>query len=95
MHYPYDKLNSFLKKWYNTLRRQGLSNEAIAKELNASKTELTPIILAYEERQRMHEEMRRHRIAENKRYAKTHLKRIREDLKGPSEYFIFDTEAVQ
>lgn len=95
MHYPYDKLNSFLKKWYNTLRRQGLSNEAIAKELNASKNELTPIILAYEERQRMHEEMRRRRIAENKRYAKTHLKRIREDLKGPSEYFIFDTEAVQ
>lgn len=95
LHYPCDQLNSLLKKWYNILRRQGLSNDAIGHELSASKRELRPIIIAYEERQRLHEEMRHHRITENRRYAKTHLKRIREDLKGCSEYFIFDTEAVQ
>ncbi|MEF9919043.1 MAG: 3'-5' exonuclease [Eubacterium sp.] len=95
MNYPYDKLYTFLKKWYSILRYEGLSNEAISKKLNATKRELNPIIYAFDERMRQREEnLKRRRIA-NKRYADKHLKHIQHDLNGSSEYFIFDIEAVQ
>ncbi|MEG0377164.1 MAG: 3'-5' exonuclease [Eubacterium sp.] len=94
-HYSYDKLNSFLRRWYSILRREGLSNKEIAAVLNATQKEMSPIIHAFEARQRERELIHRRKLALNKAYAHKHLHLIEADLHKGSEYFIFDIEAVQ
>ncbi len=90
-------LTGFMKKWYARFHDQGLSDQEIAQRLNATKKELTPIASAYKERERLRLKAERRQLQENKRYAKKHLRMIRDELKGdiPSNYYIFDTEAVQ
>lgn len=95
MHCPPETLNSLFKKWYNHLRDNGYTDSEIASRLHASRSEMKPVILAYEERKRLHEAMRRQRLAENSQYARKHIEAIGKNLSQCQNYFIFDTEAVQ
>ena len=90
-------LAGYMKKWYARLRDQGLNDADIAERLCASKRELSPIAAAYEEREMLRRKAERRALQENKRYARKHLRQIRDELSGLSEsrYLIFDTEAVQ
>ncbi len=91
-----ERFDHFLLKCYEDFDAKGLSHEEIAKELRLPLGDLEALIDDFEAQREQQAQAREKRLADNRRYAKTHLNGIRRDLQNnTSDYLIYDVEAIQ